>query len=63
MVEAFGQKHTDLKVTKIDTYKSNGLAVRLGVTEAPALVYIKDGKIVNTVTSGITAETLETIVK
>jgi len=64
VVEAFAAAHAgSIKVTKIDTYKSNGLAVRLGVTEAPAVVYIKDGKVVSTLTSGITAEAIEALVK
>ena len=64
VVEAFAAAHEgSIKVTKIDTYKSNGLAVRLGITEAPAVVYIKDGKVVSTLTSGITAEAIEALVK
>lgn len=60
VIEAFGQKHEgQIKVTKIDTYKSNGLAVRLGVTDAPCVVTIKDGKVADTLSTGITAEALE----
>jgi hypothetical protein len=33
---------------KVDTYKSKGLANRLGCEECPAVVIIKDGKIYET---------------
>lgn len=34
-----------VRVTKVDIYKSAGIANRLGVTQAPCVVTIKDGKI------------------
>lgn len=34
-----------VRVTKVDIYKSTGIASRLGVTQAPCIVSIKDGKI------------------
>ena len=64
MFEEIEQAHGGaLKVTRIDVYKSNGLAVRLGVTDAPAVVYIKDGKIAGTLTSDITKEAVENLIK
>lgn len=48
-VEALEEKYKDkLKVTKVDVYKSKGLADRLGVKEFPSIVYIKEGKIIAT---------------
>ena len=63
MFEEIEQEHAGaLKVTRIDVYKSNGLAVRLGITDAPAVVYIKDGKIVGTLTSDITKENIQNLI-
>ncbi|HML36382.1 MAG TPA: FAD-dependent oxidoreductase [Bacillota bacterium] len=48
-VEALEEKYEGkLKVTKVDVYKSKGLADRLGVKEFPSIVYIKEGKIIAT---------------
>lgn len=64
VIEAFEQKHADeIKVSKVDVYKSNGIATRLGVSDVPCVVSIKDGKVAGTLTSGITAEALEELVK
>jgi thioredoxin reductase (NADPH) len=46
VIEAMEQEYSGYNCHKIDTYKSEGLAKRLGVTECPAVVIIKDGKIV-----------------
>ena len=62
-LEAFEQSHPDIKVSKVDVYKSNGIATRLGVSDVPCAVAIKDGKIAGTLSSNITAEALEALVK
>ena len=62
-IEAFEQSHPDIKVSKVDVYKSNGIATRLGVSDVPCAVAIKDGKIAGTLSSNITAEALEALVK
>lgn len=47
VIEAFEEKYKGkIKVTKVDIYKSKGLADRLELDEVPALVYIKEGKII-----------------
>jgi len=62
MIEAFEEMYKDkVKVTKVDVYKSKGLADRLGVEEIPAVVSIVDGKIKNTLTSDITLEKIEAL--
>ncbi|MEL7654437.1 MAG: FAD-dependent oxidoreductase [Bacillota bacterium] len=62
MIEAVEEMHKDkVKVTKVDVYKSKGLADRLGVDEIPAIVYIKDGKIESTLVSDITLENVEAL--
>ena len=46
IIDSFEAKYKDkVKVTKVDIYKSTGLANRLGVTSFPALVATRDGKI------------------
>ncbi len=46
IIDNFEAKYKDkVKVTKVDIYKSTGLANRLGVTTFPALVATRDGKI------------------
>lgn len=60
VIEAFEEKYAgSVKVSKVDIYKSTGIANRLGISSVPSVVFIKEGKIVGTLTEGITAETLE----
>ncbi len=62
-VEKFEEKYAGkISVTKVDVYKSQGIANRLGVTCSPAVVYIRDKKIVNTVTNGIDLAAIENLV-
>lgn len=64
MIEAFEEKHKgEVKVTKVDIYKSKGLADRLGVEEVPAVVSIKDGRITGTLTADISVEGIEALLK
>ena len=61
-MEAFEEKHKGkVKVTKVDVYKSKGLAERLHVSEVPTVVYIKDKAIQNTLTGEITIEKIEAL--
>lgn len=47
-VEEIQKTHSAvLDLCRIDTYKSNRLAKRLGCTQTPCLVFIKDGQVVN----------------
>jgi thioredoxin reductase (NADPH) len=45
-----------VRVTKVDIYKSTGIANRLGVNQVPCLVVIKDGKISEVIKENICAE-------
>ncbi len=59
-IEAFEHDHAGaVKVTKVDIYKSTGIANRLGINTAPAVAFIKDGKLDKVITEGISRETLE----
>ncbi|MCD4714802.1 MAG: FAD-dependent oxidoreductase [Clostridiales bacterium] len=45
-IEAIEKSHNgNLAVSRIDTYKSNGLALMLKVEQVPAIVIVKEGKI------------------
>ena len=64
VIEAFEEKHAgSVKVTKADIYKSTGIASRLGISGAPAVAFIKDGKLTGVLTEGITEEALEEGIK
>lgn len=63
-VEEFEERHAGkVKVSRVDIYKSNGLAVRLGATDVPCAVAIKDGKISGMITEGISVDSLEQLMK
>lgn len=47
-----------VRVTKVDIYKSTGIANRLGVTQVPCIVSIKDGKIDKVIKDNICEEEL-----
>lgn len=43
-------------VAKVDIYKSDGLARRLGVADAPTVVFVKDSQVQSTLTADITLD-------
>jgi len=47
-----------IKVTKVDIYKSAGIANRLGINEFPCVVIIKDGKVDKVIKDNITEEAI-----
>lgn len=60
IIEAFEEKHQGkIKVTKVDIYKSKGLADRLEMDGVPALVYIKEGKMIKSRNGSFTEADLE----
>ncbi|GAA0178023.1 FAD-dependent oxidoreductase [Clostridium sediminicola] len=48
----------NLKVTRVDVYKSKGLANRLGIEKFPTVAIVKDKKIVAQISENITEETV-----
>ncbi len=60
--EDFEKENAAVKVTSVDTYKSDGLAKRLGVT-APCAVFINNSKVVSKINDGITKESLSALCK
>lgn len=64
VVDSFEQKHGDnIRVTKVDIYKSDGIAKRLGLSDVPCIVYLNEGKIVQIMKDDINLENMETMVK
>lgn len=62
-IEAFEAKYsTQINVTKVDVYKSEGIASRLGIHTFPCIVYINEGQIVETLSSNICTESLEQLI-
>ncbi|XJZ27261.1 FAD-dependent oxidoreductase [Bacillota bacterium Lsc_1132] len=52
-----------IKVDKIDIYKGETLANRLGHFGGPAIIVMKNGKVVNRITEGLCPEAIEKIVR
>ncbi|MEK5396844.1 FAD-dependent oxidoreductase [Paenibacillus sp. FSL K6-2859] len=60
-IEAFEQSHTETRVTKVDVYKSPGLAAKLGIDSVPSIVYLDDGKIQRVLTDKISDNILNAL--
>ena len=52
-----------VRVTKVDIYKSTGIASRLGVSQAPCIVCIKDGKVDKVIKDNICEQELAAAVE
>ncbi len=64
LFEEFEQENSKIKVTPIDTYKSDGLAKRLGVSSMPSAVYLNNSEVISKVSGGmITKESLVNLCK
>ncbi|MEG0943042.1 MAG: FAD-dependent oxidoreductase [Angelakisella sp.] len=62
IVESFEEKYAGkVKVTKVDIYKSEGIANRLNVKTAPCIVAIKDGKLAGVLSENITEESIKAL--
>lgn len=62
VMEAFEQAHsTEFRVTKVDVYKSPGLAARLGIDAVPAVAYVTEGKIRRVITENINEASLASL--
>jgi thioredoxin reductase (NADPH) len=59
MIEEIENSYTNYCCHRIDTYKSDGLAKRLGVTCCPSVVIIKDGKVDKVLSSDICKKSIE----
>lgn len=63
VVESFEEKYGEsINVTKVDIYKSQGIAERLGVRKFPAVIFINENKVVGMLTEDIKAETIEELI-
>lgn len=59
MIKGLENAHSDHSFHIIDTYKSDGLARRLGVTSCPSVAIIKDGKVTQVLCSELCSNTIE----
>lgn len=59
LIEKFEQSHSEVKVTKVDVYKSPGLAAKLGIDLVPSVAYLVDGMIHTVITEDISEARLE----
>ncbi|CUX23580.1 Thioredoxin reductase [Clostridium sp. C105KSO15] len=59
----FEQDHSDIRVSCIDIYKSDGIAKRLAVENTPCIVWIKDNQIMEKYYGEITPERINSICK
>lgn len=63
IIESFEKKYGEsIRVTKVDIYKSLGIADRLGVGKFPALIFINEKKVVGVLTEDIKTETIEKLI-
>lgn len=62
LIEKFEQLHSaELRMTKVDVYKSPGLAAKLGIDTVPAVAYLTDGKIQRVLTGKINEAQLNSL--
>jgi thioredoxin reductase (NADPH) len=60
IIDTFKSKHGNrIGVTKIDTYKSDGIAKKLGISTCPCVVCIDQNKVVKVIDNSITLQALE----
>ena len=59
----FEQEHSDIRVSCIDIYKSDGIARRLAVENAPCMVWIKECQIMEKYYGEMTPENINSICK
>ena len=60
VIEDFEKEHgSNIKVTKVDIYKSTGIASRLGISAVPSVAFIQNGKLAGVLTGQITRQALE----
>lgn len=60
MIEEIENTYKDYCCHRIDTYKSKGLANRLGVESFPSIVVIKDGKVEKVINNNLCKDVIET---
>ena len=58
IVEEFEKQQDVIRVTRVDVYKSDGLAKRLNITDTPCAVFLNNGKVVSIVKNDITVDAL-----
>jgi thioredoxin reductase (NADPH) len=62
VIEEFTTSNVSLNVSKIDVYKSDGIAKRLGISEFPCVVYLEQRKVIKTLNSDISIQSMNTLI-
>lgn len=65
VIESFAnqQKEKAIRISKIDVYKSDGIARRLGINTFPSITYLDNNKVEKTLLSNISVQSLAEFVK
>lgn len=58
VVEEFEKNHVGTNVARVDIYKSDGIAKRVGVATFPSVAYLNEGKLVKTIDNNITVSAI-----
>lgn len=58
VIESFEKAHAGVNVARVDVYKSDGIAKRVGVDVFPSVAYLNEGKLAKTLAENITAENI-----
>ncbi|WMT40603.1 thioredoxin family protein [Paenibacillus sp. D2_2] len=62
LIEKFEQVHAEeLRVTKVDIYKSPGLVAKLDIDTVPAIAYFNEGEIQKVITENINEAQLNSL--
>lgn len=62
VLDKFEHAHPDIRLTRVDTYKSDGLSKRLGVKHIPCAVWLKNSQVENMLEGdNVTLEALEAL--
>lgn len=61
VVEAFAEKHPEVKVCKVNVDEEHALAVRFGVMSIPTLIVFRDGQQINHTVGLSTLEEIEVL--
>ncbi|PXV87315.1 thioredoxin reductase (NADPH) [Lachnotalea glycerini] len=65
VIEAFSSKYskTKLNISKIDIYKSDGIAKRLSIQEFPSVAYLDNNKVMKVLTTNISDNSLSEFIE
>lgn len=62
VMEEFEAKHAHVNVARVDVYKSDGIAKRVGISAYPSVAYINNSRLVKVLDSNITCDTIAAMI-